>query len=324
MYKRRISLLAYLLLFCISSAVAQQQTTAPRTLPELRSKIAEILGKPELSSAMVGIKVVSLDTGRVLFEENAAKLLRPASNMKLYTVATALDRLSPDYRFSTSVYAYTRPDPAGVVLGNLTIYGRGDPSIAARFNNGDYFKAINDLATQIAAAGVKRVQGDIVGDESYFVGPKYGAGWDWEDLTWYYGAEITPLAANDNALDLFIKPGAAIGQPALITTGPPDPLLTIVNKVITSAKGLRREISIHRGLGENTITIIGSIPLEDRGYTGGIGISHPAMLFVYLLRTALAQKGVVITGKSRTTGEVSQPSMITGVSISGTSSSFQN
>ena len=325
MYKRRISLLVCLLLLWISSAVAQ-----PKTLPELRTKIAEVLAKPELSSAMVGIKVVSLDTGRVLFEENAAKLLRPASNMKLYTVAAALDRLSPDYRFSTSVYAYTRPDAAGVVRGSLIIYGRGDPSIAARFNNGDYFKSIDDLATRIVAAGVKRVEGDIVGDESYFVGPKYGSGWNWEDLTWYYGAEITPLAANDNALDLFIKPGAAIGQPALITTGPPDPLLTIINEVTTSAKGGKRELSIHRGLGENTIRITGSIPLEDRGYTGGIGISHPALLFVYMLRSSLAQKGVTITGASRTRGSAGQPQETTRVTIIGSngsstsSSAFQN
>ncbi|HEU4833098.1 MAG TPA: D-alanyl-D-alanine carboxypeptidase/D-alanyl-D-alanine-endopeptidase [Pyrinomonadaceae bacterium] len=317
MRKHKISLLAYLLLFCVSSVVAQQ----PKTLPELRAKISEVLAKPELSSAMVGIKVVSLDNGRVLFEENATKLLRPASNMKLYTVAAALDRLSPDYRFSTSVYASARPDAAGVVHGDLTIYGRGDPSIAARFNNGDYFKAIDELATRIVAAGVKRVEGDIVGDESYFVGPKYGSGWNWEDLTWYYGAEITPLTANDNALDLFIKPGTAIGQPALITTGPPDPLLTIVNKVTTSAKGSRREISIHRGLGENTITITGSIALEDRGYTGGIGISHPALLFVYMLRSSLAQKGVTITGASRTNGATPQPTAITGVTISGTNGS---
>ena len=323
MYKRRISLLIYILLFWVSSAVAQ-----PKTLPELRSKIAEVLAKPELSSAMVGIKVVSLDNGRVLFEENATKLLRPASNMKLYTVAAALDRLSPDYRFSTSVYAYTRPDAAGVVHGNLTIYGRGDPSIAARFNNGDYFKGVDDLAARIVAAGVKRVEGDIVGDESYFVGPKYGSGWNWEDLTWYYGAEITPLAANDNALDLFIKPGSAIGQPALITTGPPDPLLTIVNNVTTAAKGSKREFLIHRGLGENTITITGSIPLEDRGYTGSIGISHPALLFVYMLRSSLAQKGVTITGASKTRGATPQRLAITGVTISGTNGSsaspFQN
>jgi D-alanyl-D-alanine carboxypeptidase/D-alanyl-D-alanine-endopeptidase (penicillin-binding protein 4) len=182
-------------------------------------------------------------------------------------------------------------------------------------------KGIDDLAARIVAAGVKRVEGDLVGDETYFVGPKYGSGWTWEDLTWYYGAEVTPLTVNDNALDLFIKPGAAVGQPALITTGPPDPLLTIVNKVTTSAKGVRRELSIHRGLAENTITITGSLPVDDRGYTGGIGISHPALLFVYLLRSSLAQKGVVITGKSRTTGEISQPSLITAAPVSGTNGS---
>ena len=285
------------------------------TLQELQTKISEILAKAELASAMVGVKVVSLDNGRILFEENAHKLLRPASNMKLYTVATALDRLSPDFRFVTSVYASAKPDASGVVRGGLTIYGRGDPSIAARFNNGDYFKGIDELANRIVAAGVKRVEGDLVGDETYFVGPKLGSGWTWEDLTWYYGAEITPLTVNDNALDLFVKPGPAAGQPALITTGPPDPLLTIVNKVITSAKGVRREISIHRGLGENTITVKGSIALDDKGYTGGIGISHPAMLFVYLLRNSLAQKGVTIVGKSRTTGEITQPPMLTDVPV---------
>jgi D-alanyl-D-alanine carboxypeptidase/D-alanyl-D-alanine-endopeptidase (penicillin-binding protein 4) len=276
------------------------KSEATKSVVELRSRISDILARPDLSSAMVGIKVSSLDTGQVLFEENANKLLRPASNMKLYTVAAALDRLSPDYRFTTSVYAPMRPDSSGKIKGDLMIYGRGDPSIAARFNNGDYFKAINELASRIVSAGVKRVEGDLIGDESYFVGPKYGSGWEWEDLTWYYGAEVTPLTVNDNALDLFIKPGPDIGKPALITTGPPDPLLTIVNKVTTSAKGTRRQISIFRDLGEDVVTIEGTISIDDRGYTGGIGISHPAMLLVYLLRSSLSQRGVVITGRSRT------------------------
>lgn len=248
---------------------------------------------------MVGIKVVSLDTGRVLFEENSAKLLRPASNMKLYTVATALDRLSPDFRFTTSIYATGRFD-AGSVRGDLIIYGRGDPSLAARFSNGDYFKAINDLADKIVAAGVKRVDGDLIGDESYFTGPQYGSGWEWEDLTWYYGAEVSALTVNDNALDLFIKPNPQVGKPAIITTGPPDPLLTIVNEVTTAPAGTRRQIVIDRGLGKDSIQIKGSIALDDRGYTGGIGISHPAMLFAYLLRSALTQKGVIIKGRTRT------------------------
>jgi len=271
-----------------------------KTLAELQSRITDILRKPELSPAMVGIKVVSLDTGRVLFEENAAKLLRPASNMKLYTVATALDRLSPDFRFTTSVYTTGRLDASGSVRGDLIVYGRGDPSLAARFNNGDYFKGINDLADKIVAAGVKRVDGDLIGDESYFTGPQYGSGWEWEDLTWYYGAEVSALTINDNALDLFIKPNPQVGKPAIITTGPADPLLTIVNEVTTAPAGTRRQILVHRGLGKDTLQIKGSIALDDRGYTGGIGISHPALLFVYLLRSSLAQKGVTIKGRSRT------------------------
>src|SRR5688572_24487164 len=206
--RRAVSLL---LMFLVCAAPAFAQTAAPKTVDELRTRISQILAKPELSPAMVGVKVVSLDTGRVLFEENAAKLLRPASNMKIYTVAAALDRLSPEYRFSTSVFAPARPDASGVIRGDLRIYGRGDPTMAARFNGGDYLKAIDDLAARIVSTGVKRVEGDLIGDETYFVGPKYGSGWSWEDLTWYYGAEVTPLTVNDNALDLFVKPGPEIG-----------------------------------------------------------------------------------------------------------------
>ena len=282
------------------SPTPARAATATKSLAELQNRIAEILRKPELAPAMVAVKVASLDTGRVLFEQNANKLVRPASNMKLYTVAAALDRLSPDFRFTTSVYSPSKPDATGNISGDLTVYGRGDPSIAARFNNGDYYKAIDDLATRISAAGVKRVEGDLIGDESYFTGPQYGSGWEWEDLTWYYGAEVSSLTINDNALDLFVKPGSQVGAPALVATGPLDPLLITVNRVVTAAKGTRRSLTIYRELGENTLELSGTIALDDRGYTGGVAISHPAMLFVYLLRAALAQHGVMVTGKTRT------------------------
>jgi D-alanyl-D-alanine carboxypeptidase/D-alanyl-D-alanine-endopeptidase (penicillin-binding protein 4) len=283
-----------------------------RTLTELQSRISAVLRKPELAPAMVGIKVASLETGKVLFEENANKLLRPASNMKLYTVAAALDRLSPDYRFVTSAYAPAKPDKDGVIKGDLVIYGRGDPSFAARFNNGDYFKGVNNLADRIAAAGVKKVKGDLVGDETYFTGPPYGAGWDWDDLTWWYGAEVSALTSNDNALDLWVKPGAQVGAPAVVTTGPPDPLLRINNRAVTVAKGTKRDLTVYRGLAADELEISGTIPLEDKGYTGGIGISRPALLFAYLLRASLAERGVTFTGKTRV---VAQP--ISGGSPNG-------
>ncbi|MEP6819292.1 MAG: D-alanyl-D-alanine carboxypeptidase/D-alanyl-D-alanine-endopeptidase [bacterium] len=283
-----------------TDVVQIRKAATTRTLAELQARIYQVLRRPELAPAMVGIKVTSLATGRVLFEENANKLLRPASNMKLYTVAAALDRLSPDYRFVTSVYANEKPNDKGVVKGDLIIYGRGDPSIAARFRNGDYFKGIDDLATRIAASGVKKVEGDLVGDESYFTGPQYGSGWEWEDLQWYYGAEVSALTVNDNALDLFVKPGAKVGDAAVITTGPPDPLLRIINKVVTAEKKTKRDLNAFRGLAADELEITGSIALDDKGYTGGIGISHPALVFAYLLRASLAQHGVTIKGKTRT------------------------
>src|SRR5689334_24910295 len=132
--KRSPKLISLLLVLTFALAPLSAQTTAPtaaptKTVAELQARISQILAKPELAPALIGIKVTSLDSGRVLFEENATKLLRPASNMKIYTVATALDRLTPDYRFTTSVFASAKPDAAGVIRGDLRVYGRGDPSI---------------------------------------------------------------------------------------------------------------------------------------------------------------------------------------------------
>src|SRR5712692_9811377 len=133
-------------------------TPAPRTLSELQRWIEEIVHQPALEPGFFAVKIVSLDTGSVIYEQNANKFVRPASNMKLYTVAAALDRLTPDYHFITSVYVLEDSKKNGIIKGDLTVKGCGDPSIAARFNNGDYFKGINDLADRIVAAGVKRVK----------------------------------------------------------------------------------------------------------------------------------------------------------------------
>jgi D-alanyl-D-alanine carboxypeptidase/D-alanyl-D-alanine-endopeptidase (penicillin-binding protein 4) len=274
----------------------------PSALADLQARIQEVLDRPELQPALTGIKVASLDTGRVLFEHNSGKLMRPASNMKLYTVAAALDRLGPDFRFKTSVYAATRPDSTGRIRGDLTIYGRGDPSFAARFYNGDYLKGIDALATRIATAGIKRVDGDLIGDESYFDGPAFGDGWAWDDLTWYYGAEISALTVDDNSVDLFVKPGSAIGGNCSVALGPPTTLVTLVNHCVTTAAGSRNDVSVYRPLGENTVEVSGSVALQGPGYSGSVAISRPAQLFVSLLKAALAQHGVTVVGKVRVRG----------------------
>lgn len=273
---------------------------APRTLAELQSRIEQIAHQPALEPGFFAVKIVSLDTGDVVSEQNAHKFVRPASNMKLYTVAAAFDRLTPDYHFTTSVYAREKPDD-GKIKSDLTVYGRGDPSIAARFNGGDYFKGINDLADRIVAAGVKRIKGDLVGDESYFNGAPLGSGWEWNDLTWSYGAQVSALTINDNAIDLTVKPGDKVGAPVVITTGPPaTTFMTISNRATTSARGSKNELQLFRAIGENILEVTGSIPLGDAGFIGGVAIPDPALAFVTMLRDVLVKRGVKIDGRVRT------------------------
>jgi serine-type D-Ala-D-Ala carboxypeptidase/endopeptidase (penicillin-binding protein 4) len=281
-------------------AASTNARTAPATLAELQSRIEEIVKQPALEPGFFAVKIVSLDSGQVVFEQSANKFVRPASNMKLYTVATAFDRLTPDYHFITSVYAKEKVDD-GKIKGDLVVYGRGDPSIAARFNNGDYFKGINDLADRIFAAGVKRIKGDLVGDESYFNGAPLGSGWEWDDLTWSYGAPVSALSINDNAIDLNVRPGDRVGTSVTYTTGPPSvSFLTIMNRATTSEKGSRSALRIYRGLGANTLELSGTLPLGDAGFVGGVAIPDPALAFVSMLRDALAKRGVKIDGRLRT------------------------
>ena len=280
---------------------------SPQTLEDLRARIRDVIARPEFAASHVAVKVASLDTGRVLFEQDARKWMQPASNMKLFTVAAALDRLTPDYRFITSVYAPARPDAAGTVRGDLVVYGRGDPSFAVRFNpegSTDYSLAIDALAADIRAAGVRRVEGDLVGDESYFNGAPFPPSWEWDDLQWYYGAEVSALTVNDNSVDLSVKPGASLGAPARITLGPSTPLVTVIDRTTTSERGTTRDLSVNRTLGQNTIEIRGRLPIDDRGYTASLAVSRPSMLFATMLRTALERRGVVFNGQTRTVDAV--------------------
>jgi D-alanyl-D-alanine carboxypeptidase/D-alanyl-D-alanine-endopeptidase (penicillin-binding protein 4) len=281
-----------------NGAAARPASSPPTTLAELLSRIQEVVRQPALEPGFFAVKIVSLDTGLVIYEQNANKFVRPASNMKLYTVAAALDRFTPDYHFMTSVYAQEKVDD-GKIKGDLIVYGRGDPSLAARFNNGDYFKGMNDLADRIVAAGVKRVKGDLVGDESYFNGAPLGGGWEWEDLQWADGAQVSALTINDNAIDVTVKPGEKPGAPLVVTTAP-GPFIVIANRGTTSARGGKSDLRLYRAVGANVLEISGSLPVGDSGFEGKAAIPDPALAFVTMLRDALTKRGVKVDGHIRT------------------------
>ncbi|HVE57436.1 MAG TPA: D-alanyl-D-alanine carboxypeptidase/D-alanyl-D-alanine-endopeptidase [Pyrinomonadaceae bacterium] len=272
-----------------------------QTIFDLQAKIRQSLMRPELQRGTVGIKITSLDTGKVVFEENAEKYLMPASNMKSFTVAAALEKLSPNFRFITSVFAPVKPDASGTVKGDLSIYGRGDISVSTAFYSGDYYKGLDNLADKIVAAGVKRIEGNLVGDESYFTGNAIPISWEWDDLQWNDGAEISALPLNDNALDLTVKPGS-VGAPCVVQLLPLNPVMRVVNTCVTTASNVKRDLTVKKDLDQNVVVISGTMPAGDKGFTNYLTVSHPSELFVALLKQRLEQKGVVVTGQPRVIG----------------------
>jgi len=294
---RRLKLLG--LLFLLARSVVQAQTPAPVTLADLQQQLSNHISQPRFAGAMWGVKVVSLDSGKTLFEHNAGKLFSPASNCKLYTLAAALDKLGGDYRIRTSLYAAAKPDRRGTLHGELIVYGRGDPTINARLHGDDIFRALQPLVAALTNAGVRRIRGDLIGDESFFHGPPYGSGWDWDDLNYYYGAEISALTLNDNTLQVVARPGAGEGAPCQLTLVPATRYVVLSNRTRTVTTG-QRELNFYRPLDRNVVYVSGQLPLNTTNYTDEVTMGNPAGLFVTLLREALARHGIKVGGKTRT------------------------
>ena len=273
------------------------------------ARIAAFLdASPVARTSFWGVRIVSLDRERVLFERNANRLFLPASNAKLFTTALALARLGPDYRFQTRVLADRTPGEDASVE-SLRLVGGGDPNLSGRAipyrrdaPSGDPLAAIEDLAAQVAARGVRSVSADIVGDDTAYVWQPYADGWSIDDPVWDYGAAVSALSINDNTLSVSVLPGSYESDPARIVLTPPVEYYDIDNRVRTapSESKAERKIMVERLPGARQLRIWGALPLKDPGDTEVLGIDDPALYAACAFRDALARRGIAIRGEART------------------------
>ncbi|MEP7212936.1 MAG: D-alanyl-D-alanine carboxypeptidase/D-alanyl-D-alanine-endopeptidase [Acidobacteriota bacterium] len=268
-----------------------------QNVADLTARIRSRIAKPEVRRGQIGIKIVSLASGKTVFEENAEKYFMPASNMKNFTVAAAMEKLTPDFRYVTSVYSLAMPTSDGTVKSDVRIFGRGDVSISTAFSDGNYYKGLDDLADKIVQAGVKRIEGDLIGDDTYFRGDALPLTWEWDDLQWYYGAEVSALPLNDNAVDLAVTPGP-VGYGCTVRITPVNLLIRVTNTCTTGAAGSKRTLTIVKKIDQNVLEISGNLPADDK-FSDPVTFTRPAELFAALLKERLALKGVTVTGTAR-------------------------
>lgn len=307
---RKRALSALLLIICLQgfsiagTATARKASSHSKSLAE---QIKAILSPPELARAHWGIDVVEQPSGKVLYSLNSDQLFLPASNAKLFTTAAALAIAGPDYRFHTTVETSGKIDDKGRLQGDLVIVGRGDPNISGRVmpyqlkteRIAPHTQILEDLAAQVAQKGLRIVDGDVIGDDTYYSPERYAQSWGQDDLQWIDGAPVSALTFNDNVIFLDIQPGQNPGDKALVTQETDTNYYEFDNRIITTPPSVVRKVGIHRDAGSKKVMLWGNIPVGDKGMKAALAIEDPAEYTAQLFQKILQEHGVTVTGKAR-------------------------
>jgi len=297
-YHCKIFLAAWLLLAAGAIAWAQDPN-GPRTLEQLRDRIEAHLVQPRFSGAIWGVKIVSLDSGKIIFEHYADRLMSPASNSKLYTAALALDRLGGAYRFATPVYAQGAINDAGTLRGNLIVVGHGDPSWNERRLGTNFWALFEPYAAILANAGVRRIEGDVLGDATFFWGRPTGSSWSVADVNGGGMGLISALMLDDNVAEVRVDPGGQAGVRCSETTVQPGTGLVFINLAVTAASNSSPHLEWFRPPDGGPVYILGELPLGGAATNLEMSVPQPAAWFAAALKLALARHGIPVRGQAR-------------------------
>ncbi len=252
--------------------------------------IEKALADPALVHGLQGVVVRSLKDDRTIYRKNEDLVFVPASNFKLLVSATALDRLGPDYRFKTEMYTTGERTPDGTLKGDLVIVGRGNP----------IFKPEELQAMIGKLEGIKRVQGNIVADDTWFDEVRLGWGWNWDDEPYYYSAQLSALCLNKNVVDVYVRAGVKAGARPTVRISPATGYMTIQNDATTGKAGSAKSISVDRIRGRNIIRVTGSIPMGAKSESPeeAITVEDPALFAATVLKEMLQHSGIAVSGKA--------------------------
>ncbi|MFI5232704.1 MAG: D-alanyl-D-alanine carboxypeptidase/D-alanyl-D-alanine-endopeptidase [Gemmatimonadales bacterium] len=268
--------------------------TVPKGRAELSGDLSTMLAHTK--AGKWGVIVVSLSTGDTLFANNPDQQLLPASTMKLFTSSLALDRFGADGKFETTVLRAGPLGSDGVLRGDLVLRGAGDPTLTGKAAEDGAAAPMDALARQVAAAGVKHVTGDVVGDASAFLDGKVPDGWRTRYLQASYAARVSALSFNENKMTIVVRPA---GGHAELSFDPPVSGLPISNgvKVTPASRGARIGV---RQDSTGRLVIAGWIGAQSaqRGYQ--VMVEGPELFAAGALRAALIAQGISVDGPVRT------------------------
>ena len=225
------------LLSCSKASPATTPSASPRqALEQLRRDITQATQVPGVQRGVWGVVVHSLDRNERLVDLQPHTLLVPASVAKLVAVATAAEAVGWDYEYETTLQA-TGTIRDGVLVGDLLAVGSGDPTIGGRAG-----EDLSRWAAAVRAAGIRRIEGRIIGDDNAIEEPRPQLAWAWDDLGYTSGALFGALNFAENRMTVTVTPGPAPGTPSALGGDPLAASRSLVNRVVTGAVGSAQQI----------------------------------------------------------------------------------
>lgn len=277
----RAFVLVVALLFPVACASAARGAGGAR----LSDTLSRLLADPSLRHSGAALLVVSLDSGDTLYAREIDRLYTPASNLKLFTAASALHYLGPDFRFETMVATGGRWT-GDTLHGDLYLVGRGDPDLVT--------DDLAVLADSVAAAGVRVVRGRVVPVADWFGGPEWGAGWMWDDGPFWYWPYTSALTLNDNSVTVRVTPGPEVGAPVDASLEPATDYVRLTVDARTGPTGSppTLEVERHWDPKANVIDVRGSLPLDAGPVAEVRTVEDPASYAARVFTQLLSERGV--------------------------------
>ena len=303
----RLSAIVLLVGFVAASAFAQ--TTSP-----LAARIQTVMSRPVFAHSNFGIEFFDVQTGEVLYALNADKMFVPASTTKLLTEGTMLAKLGDDFRFHTFVYRTGAIDKHGTLKGDVILVASGDPNLSNRIQPddtlsfvdhdhsyqgpalpGDPLAVLRAIAKQIAAKGVRKIEGNVYIDTSLMPDGPHEGGTD---------TVLSSIIVNDNVVDLTGKAGGKLGDPVAVTVSPETSYLHFTIKIVTGAADSKASLDasnpVPRPDGSVDVTLTGNIPLGAEMQTGAYPVPSPTQFATAALRRCVTDAGIQIKPPEKT------------------------
>lgn len=269
----------------------------------VEKQLDRVFNDPSFHRAFWGVKIVSLDTGEVVYEKNAGKLFIPASNMKILTAAAVLQVLGEDYTFRTSVYSDGKVS-GGILKGNLVIRGSGDPTLGARFTgenrsnplSGDPWEVFSAWVENLKKLGIEKIEGDVIGDDNFFEQVNWGDGWSWDDMPYGYSAGFGALQFNESTAFIEVRPGKNPGSFASARLVPRLESMSVESALETVNPECETDVRVRKE--GRKYFLSGQVAAGTGVFYQSVALPDPTAYFLDALSESLDKKGIRVTGRS--------------------------